>query len=115
MLRNLGVIVLGKRISRQESRFMWNLRDKYAIAGIGYTDFTSNSGTTVLNLALQACRNAVVDAGIDTSEVAVVVSFIFGDSVPSMALATGLGLPAARYAVEFSSGGNAANLIVQTA
>ena len=94
---------------------MWNLRDKYAIAGIGYTDFTSNSGTTVLNLALQACRNAVLDAGIDPSEVDGVVSFNFGDSVPSIAVATGLGLPAARYAVEFSSGGNAANLIVQTA
>ncbi|MBI5909231.1 MAG: acetyl-CoA acetyltransferase [Betaproteobacteria bacterium] len=94
---------------------MWKLRDKYAIAGIGYTDFTANSGTTVLNLALQACRNAVVDAGIDMSEVDGVVSFHFGDSVPSMAVATGLGLPAARYAVEFSSGGNAANLIVQTA
>lgn len=94
---------------------MWKLRDKYAIAGIGYTDFTSNSGTTVLNLALQACRNAVLDAGIDMSEVDGVVSFNFGDSVPSIAVATGLGLPAARYAVEFSSGGNAANLIVQTA
>jgi len=94
---------------------MWKLRDKYAIAGIGYTDFTANSGTTVLNLALQACRNAVLDAGIDMSEVDGVVSYNFGDSVPSIAVATGLGLPAARYAVEFSSGGNAANLIVQTA
>lgn len=94
---------------------MWNLRDKYAIAGIGHTDFTANSGTTVLNLALEACRDAVLDAGIDMSEVDGVVSFNFGDSVPSIAVATGLGLPAARYAVEFSSGGNAANLIVQTA
>jgi acetyl-CoA acetyltransferase len=94
---------------------MWKLRDKYAIAGIGYTDFTSDSGTTVLNLALHACRNAVLDAGIDMSEVDGVVSYHFGDSVPSIAVATGLGLPAARYAVEFSSGGNAANLIVQTA
>lgn len=94
---------------------MWHLRDKYAIAGIGYTDFTSNSDTTVLNLALQACRNALLDAGMDRDEVDGVVSFNFGDSVPSIAVATGLGLPAARYAVEFLSGGNAANLIVQTA
>jgi len=94
---------------------MWHLRDKYAIAGIGYTDFTANSGTSVLNLALQACRNAVLDAGMGRDEVDGVVSFNFGDSVPSIAVATGLGLPAARYAVEFSSGGNAANLIVQTA
>lgn len=94
---------------------MWTLRDKYAIVGIGYTRFTANSGTTVLNLALEACRNAVLDAGIDMSEVDGVISFNFGDSVPSMAVSTGLGLPAVRYAVEFSSGGNAASLIVQTA
>lgn len=94
---------------------MWTLRDKYAIAGVGFTAYTANSGTTVLNLALEACRNAVDDAGIDIAEVDGVLSFHFGDSVPSMAVATGLGLPAARYAVEFSSGGNAANLIVQTA
>jgi acetyl-CoA acetyltransferase len=94
---------------------VWTLRDKYAIAGIGYTHYSNNSGTTVLNLALEACRNALADAGMDVSEVDGVVSYHFNDSVPSIAVATGLGLPEARYAIEFSSGGNAANLIVQTA
>jgi acetyl-CoA acetyltransferase len=94
---------------------VWTLRDKYAIAGIGYTKYSNNSGTTVLNLALEACRNALTDAGMDASEVDGVVSYHFNDSIPSIAVATGLGLPAARYAVEFSSGGNAANLIVQAA
>ncbi|MBI4321201.1 MAG: acetyl-CoA acetyltransferase [Chloroflexi bacterium] len=94
---------------------MWTLRDKYAIAGIGYTRYSSNSGTTVLALALEACRNAIDDACIDPGEVDGIVSYHFGDSVPGIAVATGLGLPAARYAVEFSSGGNAANLVVQTA
>ncbi len=94
---------------------MWTLRDKYAIAGIGYTQYSNDSGTSVLNLALEACRNAMTDAGIDVTEVDGVVSYHFNDSVPSIAVATGLGLAQARYAVEFSSGGNAANLIVQTA
>jgi acetyl-CoA acetyltransferase len=94
---------------------MWTLSDKYAIAGIGTTKYSANSGTTVLNLALEACGAAVADAGIAIDEIDGVVSYHFGDSVPSIAVATGLGLPAARYAVEFSSGGNAANLIVQTA
>ena len=94
---------------------MWTLRDKYAIAGIGYTKYSSNSETTVLNLALEACRGAISDSGIDAGEVDGIVSYHFNDSVPSIAVATGLGLPQARYAVEFSSGGNAANLIVQTA
>ncbi len=93
----------------------WTLRDKYAIAGIGSTEYSKQSGTTVLNLAVEACRAALEDAGLEAAEVDGVVSFNFGDSVPSMAVATGLGLPAARYAVEFSAGGNAAALIVQTA
>ena len=101
--------------AEEGDKLVWTLRDKYAIAGIGYTQYSNNSGTSVLNLALQACRNAMTDAGIDAGEVDGVVSYHFNDSVPSIAVATGLGLPQARYAVEFSSGGNAANLIVQTA
>jgi acetyl-CoA acetyltransferase len=94
---------------------MWTLRDKYAIAGIGHTRYSANSGTTVRALALEACRSAAADSGIPIDEIDGVVSYHFGDSVPSIAVATGLGLPEPRYAVEFSSGGNAANLIVQTA
>lgn len=94
---------------------MWKLRDKYAIAGIGCTAYTAKSNRTVVSLAVEACRNAAADAGLAMAEVDGIVSFNFGDSVPSIAVATGLGLPAVRYAVEFSSGGNAANLIIQTA
>ncbi len=94
---------------------MWTLRDKYAIAGIGHTDYSAQSGRTVLALALEACQAALADSGLAVDQVDGVLSYHFGDSVPSMAVATGLGLPAARYAVEFSSGGNAANLIIQTA
>lgn len=94
---------------------MYTLSDKYAIAGIGYTAFNAKSGRTVLDLALEAGRKAIEDSGIPIAEVDGVVSFHFNDSVPSIAVATGLGLPAPRYAVEFSSGGNAANLIVMAA
>jgi acetyl-CoA acetyltransferase len=94
---------------------MWNLRDKCAIAGIGYTKYSKHSGVTVLELASEACRNACADAGIDLADVDGVISYHFGDSVPSMSVATALGLPNPRYVVEFSSGGNAANLITLTA
>jgi len=94
---------------------MYALKDKYAIAGIGYTDFTAKSGRTVLDLALEACSKAMADAGVGAADVDGVISYHFNDSVPSIAVATGLGLPEARYAVEFSSGGNAANLIVLSA
>jgi acetyl-CoA acetyltransferase len=94
---------------------VWSLSDKYAIAGIGQTRYSRSSGTTVLNLALEACLNAIADAGIALDEVDGVISYHLGDSVPSMAVATGLGLRAPRYAVEFSAGGNAANLVIQAA
>lgn len=94
---------------------MWTLKDKYAISGIGYTEYSTKSGKTVLSLALEACGRAIQDAGIPLGEVDGIISYHFGDSIPAIAVATGLGIPAATYAVDFSEGGNAANLIIQTA
>jgi acetyl-CoA acetyltransferase len=94
---------------------VWSLRDRCAIAGIGCTTYSKRSGVTVLELAAEACARAAADAGIDLDEIDGVVSFNFGDSVPSMAVATALGLADPQYVVEFSSGGNAANLITLTA
>jgi len=53
---------------------MWNLRDKYAIAGIGYTDFTKQSNRTTRSLASEACLKAINDAGIDADEIDGIVS-----------------------------------------
>jgi acetyl-CoA acetyltransferase len=94
---------------------MWNLRDKCAIAGIGYTKYSKKSGVTVLELATEACRKACDDAGMSVDEVDGVISYNFGDSVPSMSVATAMGLRNPQYVVEFASGGNAANLITLTA
>ena len=35
------------------------LRDKYAIAGIGWTDYSKKSGRTVRSLASEACLKAI--------------------------------------------------------
>ncbi len=94
---------------------MYRLRDKYAIAGVGYTEFSSRSGRTVLDLAGSACAAAAADAGLALGEVDGIVSFTFNDSVPAMAVATSLGIPEMGYAVDFQAGGNAANLIIQAA
>src|SRR3977135_3171229 len=94
---------------------MYALRDKYAIAGIGWTDYSKNSGRTVRSLASEACLNALGDAGLNVKDIAGFVSFNFNDSVPAIAVATEIGVPAARYAMDFLSGGNAANMIIPTA
>lgn len=91
---------------------MWSLRDKYCIVGIGSTEFSKASGRTVLDLASSACQAALDDAGVSATEIDGIVSFHFGDSVPAIAVATQLGVPAVRYAVDTAGGGNAANLIV---
>ena len=94
---------------------MWALRDKYAIGGIGCTDFTRESGRTVRSLASEACSKAIADAGLELADIDGIISFNFNDSAPAMGVATELGIPRANYAVDFQSGGNAANLITLTA
>ncbi|MGF7159392.1 acetyl-CoA acetyltransferase [Rhodoligotrophos appendicifer] len=94
---------------------MFTLKDKYAIAGVGETAYTKNSGTPVLNLAVEACLKAAEDAGVDVKDIDGLISYNFGDSVPAIAVATALGIPHAGYAVDFAGGGNAANLITLSA
>jgi acetyl-CoA acetyltransferase len=94
---------------------MFGLRDKYSIAGIGYTEFSKKSGRTVRSLASEACIKATADAGLKVSDIDGIVSYNFNDSAPAIAVATEIGVPQAGYAVDFLSGGNAANLIILSA
>ena len=79
-----------------------------AIAGVGYSPFTKASGRGVLDQALEACRDAIADAGIDAATVDGIASFmLMHDSVPAQAVATGLALPGLRYSVDAQLGGQA--------
>ncbi len=93
----------------------FSLRDKYCIVGIGETSYSKKSGRTVLDLASEACKKAIDDAGVKRSDIDGIVSFNFNDSVPAISVATALGIPQALYAVDYASGGNAANLIILAA
>ena len=64
-----------------------------AIAGVGYTSFTRESGRSVLSLATEACRNALDDAGLAATEVDGIASFmVMHDSVHAQAVARALGV-----------------------
>ena len=77
-----------------------------AIAGTGFTAITKKSGRSVLDLAAEACRAAVEDAGLPLADVDGIGSFmVLGDSVPSEAVATALALPQSRYVMDFQQGG----------
>ncbi len=56
--------------------------DKAAIVGVGYTDFSRESGRTVLQLAMEATVKALADAGLERSAVDGILSYSLGDSVP---------------------------------
>ena len=59
---------------------MWNLRDKYAIVGIGQTEYSKFSNRTVLDLASEACLNASRDAGMSLNEIDGITSRSFKTS-----------------------------------
>lgn len=77
-----------------------------AIAGVGYTDFTRASGKSVLELATEAALGACGDAGMPTSAVDGIASFmVSNDSENCEALATALALPGLRYVMDCNGAG----------
>lgn len=48
---------------------MWELRDKVAIAGIGYTELTRRSPRTLASLTLEAVDTAIADAGLTRRDI----------------------------------------------
>jgi acetyl-CoA acetyltransferase len=87
-----------------------------AIAGVGYSTLSRNSGRSVLALALEACRGAIADAGLEPADVDGVGGFMFmNDSVPAQAVATGLALDGTGYSLDLQMGGQAPCFLVMQA
>jgi acetyl-CoA acetyltransferase len=81
---------------------------RVAVAGVGYTELSAQSGQSVLALARDACRAAIDDAGLVPADVDGIVSFsLMHVSVPCQAVATALALPELRMAVDADLGGQA--------
>ena len=78
-----------------------------AIAGIGATEFSKDSGRSELRLAAEATLAALADAGLDPSDVDGLVTFTM-DSTAEIALARELGLGDLRFFGQVSYGGGAA-------
>ena len=85
-----------------------------AIAGIGATEFSKNSGRSELRLAAEAARAALADAGLSPREVDGLVTFSM-DSTAEIALARELGLGELRFFSHVGYGGGAACGTVQQA
>jgi acetyl-CoA acetyltransferase len=87
-----------------------------AITGLGQTPFSAQSGKSVLQLATEACREAVEDAGLALADIDGIASYsMFDDSVPTEAVATALGLGDQGYGLDLHLGGQSPCLLVMHA
>lgn len=86
---------------------MSTLLDRTAIAGIGSTEFSKDSGRSELQLALEACKSALDDAGIAPAQVDGFVSYSM-DSSPTIEVARGLGCENVTFFSLVDYGGGAA-------
>ena len=48
---------------------MRGLRDKYCIVGVGETEYSRGSNRTTRAMAVEAVRSAILDAGLEASDV----------------------------------------------
>lgn len=87
-------------------------RDRAAIVGVGYTEFSKNSGVSTLNLALQAITNAVDDAGLTLRDIDGVACHRVGDSVQAAVVAHALGMPDCSFYLDQFGGGSASHTVV---
>ena len=87
-------------------------RDRAAIVGVGYTEFSRNSGVSTLALALRAISEAVADAGLTLRDIDGVACHRVGDSVQAPVVLHALGMPDCRYYVDQFGGGSASHSIV---
>jgi acetyl-CoA acetyltransferase len=84
-----------------------SLSGKAAIAGIGATEFSKDSGRSELQLSVEATLGALADAGLEPADVDGLVTFTM-DSSSEIALARELGIPELRFFSRINFGGGAA-------
>lgn len=85
-----------------------------AIAGIGATEFSKESGRSELRLAVEATQAALGDAGLTTADVDGFVTFTM-DSNPEIELARALGVKELKFFSRIHYGGGAACAVVHQA
>jgi acetyl-CoA acetyltransferase len=92
-----------------------NYAGNTAIAGIGATEFSKDSGRTPMQLAVEACVAACEDAGISPSRVNGMVTFS-AEQNPEIEVARNLGIPElTHFSMIHHGGGAACGTIAQAA
>ncbi|MCU4186667.1 hypothetical protein K6U06_20045 [Acidiferrimicrobium sp. IK] len=77
-----------------------------AIVGIGRTVYSKSSGRTTLAMAIDACRQAIADAGLSIGDVDGICTYMAMDSAQPIDVAWGLGRDEMSWANGMYGGGN---------
>ena len=88
-----------------------NLVGKYAIVGIGETEYSRGSGRSTRAMGAMAVRRAMDDAGLDSTQVDGMLSYHSGDSTPSTSIMYDLGLRPNFY-MDCSGGGSSSEALI---
>lgn len=92
------------------------IKDKTAIAGIGWSRFSRDSQTTVTNLAAEASLNAINDAGLSPKDIDGVVTYWWQrDTIYPRELIRTLGIECCNYQLFNGLGGGWASSAVASA
>ena len=86
-------------------------RNKAAIAGIGQTEYSKNSGRTELRLACQAIIAALADAGLTAADVDGLVRYDM-DNIDDAALTSHLGFRNLGWMSQTGYGGTGGNAVI---
>jgi acetyl-CoA acetyltransferase len=93
---------------------MTTLLQNTAIVGIGQTEFSKFSGRSELQLAVEACKSALDDAGLTPADIDGMVTFKL-DSNDELDVMHNLGIPELRWVARTPGGGGGASATVQLA
>ncbi|WP_460352185.1 thiolase C-terminal domain-containing protein [Actinoallomurus acanthiterrae] len=88
------------------------LRDRAAIAGVGYTPFSKDSGVSTLTLAIDAILAALDDAGLTVDDVDALATHRVGDSTPPWVVAPALGVPEVSWYLDQFGGGSVSHAVI---
>ena len=90
---------------------MSNLSGKYAIVGVGETEYSRGSGRSTRTLGVEAVRAAMRDASLDCRGIDGMLSYHGNDSTASPAIASDLGIRLNFY-MDCSGGGSSTEALI---
>ncbi|MCG5211728.1 thiolase C-terminal domain-containing protein [Streptosporangium soli] len=91
---------------------MNGLRDRTALAGVGYTGFSKDSGVSTLTLACEAILAALSDAGLTTDDVDGIATHRVGDSAAPSVVGPALGVHEPSWYLDQFGGGSVSHAVV---